>query len=127
MRLSSYDMEDRVTRVLARLAGVSTALIKPDLRLEDLGCDSWRKLDLVEVLESELGVTVCLRQPARAGDDPLPKPASRLLPETVWDVVKLFHRAHTAGPCMRLPVPALDEAFAQPTIRVGELLLRIRT
>jgi len=49
--------EDDVTRLLARTAGVTVAVDR-DSAFEDLGIDSLALLGLVQVIESEHGVTL---------------------------------------------------------------------
>ena len=75
-------MEQRIIAVLAEMAGISTSLIKPELRLEKFGCDSWDIQDLVEVLQHKLGIVV--------------DGHATMQIETIWDVIKAFHRAQYA-------------------------------
>ena len=98
--LSSWDIEARVAGVIARLAGISASIVKPDLRLECLGCGVGTTHDLVDVLERELGLPVWMRSAMNLGGDPPPK-VPQPSPETVWDLVKLFHRARVVGPFLR--------------------------
>lgn len=96
--LSRWDIEERVTAVVARLAGVSACHIRPDLRLSHLGCDGDVVTDLIDVLEEEFEVSAGL-----AGEAPL---------DALWDVVRLFHRAvHGSAPAN--------------VIRVGGVVIRL--
>lgn len=89
VQLSTSHLEARVRGALARMAGTEVSVIRPDLRLEELGCEPGGTLvDVLEVLEQELG----LRAYAEL-DIPGKKKEKRPPLETVWDLIKVFHRA----------------------------------
>lgn len=81
---------------LARLAGTEVTVIKLDLRLEELVCDkdAWR--DLIQVLEHELGLRAYPKLEDSGKKKELPPPV-----ETVWDLVKVFHKAECAWQVMQ--------------------------
>jgi hypothetical protein len=100
VRSSSWDIEERVVAVVARLAGLSASHVRPDLRLRMLGCEGAKVIDLIHVLEDEFEVSS-----DRAGF------GLQVSPDTVWDIVKLFHRAQHGAP--------------RTAIRVGYLTLEL--
>jgi len=50
-------VSDAVHRVLAQTLGVDPARIRPEARLEDLGVDSLKTIEMNVALEEELGFT----------------------------------------------------------------------
>jgi hypothetical protein len=113
--MSSWDIEERVTTVIARLAGLSASHIGPDLALEHLGCDRSRILDLIEIIENEIGVSSGICRTTGVG---IPRCV-----DTLWDLVTLFHWAQYAfGPHHR----AVEAAqWHQTTIKAGDLVIKL--
>jgi len=55
--IRSAPVADAVHRVLARTLGVDPGRIRPEARLEDLGVDSLKTIEMNVALEEELGFT----------------------------------------------------------------------